>query len=195
MDRVLVFRLGQKVFDFLLDGSPRFTRDGERGATRYRRLGVSRVATVGRRQVDGEATVIAEALEAVAFPFLLSELAVCADAWVGPIDYGGVGQCGWVVALFCWCKGRGRLPVLTRGCGLLALALPITSVASQSVHLELLERLRVIQRQELVLDVLFKSSIELTIKSRIIPPCVGRMFVELNHVLVDMLIVIHLECA
>jgi len=39
---------------------------------------VSRVATVGRRQVNGEATVIAEALEAAAFPFLLSELAVCA---------------------------------------------------------------------------------------------------------------------
>src|SRR5882724_8786760 len=121
MDRVLVFQLGRKVFNLLLDGSPRFTHDGERGATRYRRLGVSRVVTVGRRQVDGEATVIAEALEAAAFPFLLSELAVCADAWVGPIDHGGVGRCGRVVSRFCWCNGRGRLPVPTRGCGLLAL--------------------------------------------------------------------------
>jgi len=57
MDHVLVFGLSRKVFDLLLDGSPRFTRDGECGTTRYRRLGVSRVATVGRRQVDGEATV------------------------------------------------------------------------------------------------------------------------------------------
>src|SRR5882724_11402958 len=65
MDHVLVFGLSRKVFDLLLDGSPRFTRDSERGATRYRRLVVSRVVTVGCRQVDGEATVIAEALEAV----------------------------------------------------------------------------------------------------------------------------------
>ena len=69
------------------------------------------------------------------------------------------------------------------------------SIASQSVNLELLEHLGVIQRQELVLDALSKSSIELTIKSHIIPPCVGRMFGELNRVLVDMLMVIHLECA
>jgi len=69
------------------------------------------------------------------------------------------------------------------------------SVTSQSVDLELLERLGAIQQQELVLDVLSKSWIELTIKSHIIPPCVGRMFGEPNHVLVDMLMVIHLECA
>jgi len=60
------------------------------------------------------------------------------------------------------------------------------SVTSQSVNLELLEHLGAIQRQELVLDALSKSLIELTIKSCIIPPCVGHMFGELNHVLVDM---------
>src|SRR5882724_1138722 len=88
----------------------------------------------------------------------------------------------------------GLLPVPTRGCGLLALEFPVTSVASQSVNLELLEHLGAIQPQELVLDVLSKSLIELTIKCCIIPPCVGHMFRELNHVLVDMLAVVHLEC-
>src|SRR5882724_6961109 len=88
-----------------------------------------------------------------------------------------------------------RLPVPTSGCGLLTLAFPVTSVTSQSVDLELLEHLGVIQRQELVLDALSQSAIELTIKSRIVPPCVGRVFGELNHVLVDMLMVVHLECA
>jgi len=42
-------------------------------------------------------------------------------------------------------------------CILLTLVFPVTSVASQSVDLELLEHLGVIQRQELVLDVLSKS--------------------------------------
>ena len=45
--------------------------------TRYRRLGVSRVVKVGGGQVDGKAPVVAEALEVVAFPFLLHELAIC----------------------------------------------------------------------------------------------------------------------
>ena len=87
---MLVFRLGRRALYFLLDGHLRFTHDGERGATRYRRFGVSRVATVGGRQVDGEAAVVAEALEAVVFPFLLGELAVCSDAWVGSTGRGGI---------------------------------------------------------------------------------------------------------
>src|SRR5882724_6711313 len=40
-----------------------------------------------------------------------------------------------------------------------------------------------------------KSSIELTIESRIIPASVGCMFGKLDHVLVDMLVVLHFECA
>ena len=59
--------------------------------TCYRRLGVSRVVTVGGRKVDGKATVVAEALEAVAFPLLLSELAVCSDAWIGLTGHRGIG--------------------------------------------------------------------------------------------------------
>ena len=89
MDRVLVFRFGQRALDFL-DGRFRFTRDGECGATCYRRLGVSRVATVGGGQVNGQATIVAEALEVAAFLFLLSELAICSNAWVGPTGRGGV---------------------------------------------------------------------------------------------------------
>ena len=88
---MLVFQLSQRALDFLLDGRFRFTRDGERGMTRYRRFGVSRVATVGGGQVDGEAAVVAEALEAAVFPFLLSELAVCSNAWVGSTGHRGIG--------------------------------------------------------------------------------------------------------
>jgi len=93
MDHVLVFQLGRRALDFLLNGHFRFTCDGECGATHYRRLGVLRVATVRGRQVDGKAAVVAEALEAAAFPFLflLSELAVCSNAWVGSTGCGGDG--------------------------------------------------------------------------------------------------------
>ena len=87
---MLVFHLSQGALDFLLDGCFRFTRDGERGVTRYRRLGVSRVMTVGGGQVDGKAAVVAEGLEAVSFPFLLSELAICSDAWVGSTGHRGI---------------------------------------------------------------------------------------------------------
>jgi len=60
-----------------------FASDSECGATRNRKFGVSRVAAVRGRQVDGEATVVAEAFEVATLPFLLSELAICSDAWVG----------------------------------------------------------------------------------------------------------------
>src|SRR5882724_9548499 len=54
---------------------------------------------------------------------------------------------------------------------------------------------RSVQRQELVFDALSKSPIELTIYSLIVPPRMGCMFGELNHVLVDMLVILHFECA
>ena len=85
---MLVFPLSWRALNFLLDGCFRFTHDSEHGATHYRRLGVLRVVTVGGGQVDGEATVVAETLETAAFPFLLSELAVCSDAWVGSTGRG-----------------------------------------------------------------------------------------------------------
>src|SRR5882724_4749548 len=162
MDHVLVFRLGWRALDFLLDGRLRFTRDGEGGATRYRRLGVSRVATVGGGQVDGQATIVAEALEAAAFPFLLSELAIRPNAWVGVTGCGCIRRCSRVAARFCWCGGRGSLPVLTRGCSLLALAFPVTSVALQGGDIELLERLGSVQQQDPVFDAACKVSVVLT---------------------------------
>ena len=91
MDCVLVFQLGQGSLTFLLDGRFRFTSDSECGVTCYRRFGVLRVAAVGSRQVDGEATVVAEAFEVVTLPFLLGDLAICSDAWVGLTGCGHVG--------------------------------------------------------------------------------------------------------
>jgi len=44
---------------------------------------VSSILTVGGRQVDGQATIIAEAFEAVVLPFLLGELAVFPISRVG----------------------------------------------------------------------------------------------------------------
>ena len=43
------------------------------------------------RRVNGDATVVAEALEAAAFPFLLHELAIRPNAWVGVTGCGYVG--------------------------------------------------------------------------------------------------------
>jgi len=70
------FQLSWGSLDNFLDGCLRFTCDGEGGMTHYSRFGVLGVGTVGGKQVDGEATVIAEAFEAAAFPFLFGELAI-----------------------------------------------------------------------------------------------------------------------
>jgi len=51
-----------------------------------RSLGVSGVSAVRDRQVDGEASVIAEAFEAAVF--LLGELAIHPDVQVGAIGNG-----------------------------------------------------------------------------------------------------------
>jgi len=51
----------------------------------------------------------------------------------------------------------------------LTLVFPVTSVTLQGGDLELLERLGSIQQQELILDALSESPIELTIESHIIP--------------------------
>ena len=142
---MLVFRLSRGSLNNILDGHFSFTSDGEGGMTCYRRFGVLRVATVGGRQVDGEATVIAEAFEVAVLPFLLGRLAICPNAQNGVTGHGGIGCCSNVVAQFSWCRGRGSLPVTTRGCGLLSLAFPVTSVALQGGDLELLEHLGSIQ--------------------------------------------------
>jgi len=90
MDRVLVSDSVEGLY-FLLDGRLRFTCDGECVATHYRRFGVLRVVTVRGRQVNGEAAVVTEALEAAAFLLFLGELAICSNAWVGPTNRRGIG--------------------------------------------------------------------------------------------------------
>ena len=50
-----------------------------------------RVATVRGGQVDGKAAVVAEALEAAAFPLFLGELAICPDSRVGATCCRGIG--------------------------------------------------------------------------------------------------------
>src|SRR5882724_9393938 len=163
MDRTLVSRLGWGSLDNLLNGRLHFTCNSAGSTTHRGRFWMPRVATVGGRRVNGDATVVAEALEVAAFPFLLCELAICPNAWVGAAGRGCIGRCGQVAAHFYWRSGRGSLPVPTRGCGLLTLAFPVTSVALQGGDLELLECLGSVQRQELVFDALSKSPIELTI--------------------------------
>ena len=82
------WELGQGSLNNLLNGHFRFTCDSEGGMTHYSRFWVSGVVTVGGRQVDGEATVIAEAFEVVMFPFFLGELTICSKAQVGATGHG-----------------------------------------------------------------------------------------------------------
>ena len=91
MDCVLVFQLGWGSLHELLNSRLWFTCDSEGSTTCRSRFGVSGVVTVGCRQVDGDATVIAEAFEAAALLFFLSELAICPNAWVGVTGHGCVG--------------------------------------------------------------------------------------------------------
>jgi len=108
-------------------------------------LGMLGVATVGGRQVNVQGTVIAESFEAVTFLFHFGELSVCPNTSICSSWLWCVSRCGQGVAQFCWCGGEGRLPSLTRGCGLLTLAFPAASVTFQGVGLELLEHVGVIQ--------------------------------------------------
>src|SRR5882724_5823643 len=103
MDHVLVFQLGRGSLDNLLNGCLRFTCNSEGSATHRGRFWMPRVATVGGRGVNGDATVVAEALEAAAFPFFLCELPICPNAWVGAAGRGCIGRCGQVTAQFYWC--------------------------------------------------------------------------------------------
>ena len=90
MDRMLVFRLGWGSLNDLPDSHLWFTCDGEGSATRHGMFGMSGVVKVGGRQVDSDAAVITQAFEAAALPFLLCELSICPDAWVGATGHGCV---------------------------------------------------------------------------------------------------------
>ena len=83
MDHTLVFQLSWGYLNNRIKGHLGFTHDGEGGVTCHRRFRVSGILKVGGRQVDGQATIIAEAFEAVVLPFLLGELAVFPISRVG----------------------------------------------------------------------------------------------------------------
>ena len=94
---MLVFQLGWGYLNNLLDGHLRFTHDGEGGMTSCRGFMVSGIPTVRGRQVDGQATIVAEAF-VVALPFLLGELAICPNPRVGVTCHRCIRRCSWVVA-------------------------------------------------------------------------------------------------
>jgi len=88
VDHIFVFQLSQWSLDYLLDGHLRFTCDGEGSATSCRRFGVLRVVRVGGRQVNGQATVIADAFELAMLPFFLGELTIHPNSKVGVTGFG-----------------------------------------------------------------------------------------------------------
>src|SRR5882724_6017381 len=82
MDGVLVFRLSWGSLNNLLYGCLWFTCNSEGSTTHGGGFGMSRVATVRGRQVDGDAAIVTEGLEVAALLFLLGELAIHPNAWV-----------------------------------------------------------------------------------------------------------------
>jgi len=88
VDHILVFQLSRWSLDYFLNGHLGLTCDGEGSMTSCRRFGVLRVVTVGGRQVDGQATVIAEAFESAMLPFFLGELTIHPDSRVGATGFG-----------------------------------------------------------------------------------------------------------
>src|SRR5467141_3670658 len=154
-----------------------------------------RIVAVWGRHIDGEGTIVTESLDASPFAFHFGELAIGPELATS-VAFGrlqSVGCSPGGTRCFGGSGGKGRLPILTGGSALLALVFPVMGVAPQGISFKLLECCRVFQRHELILDALSKSSIELTIESRIIPTCVCCMFGKLNHVFVHMLVVLHFE--
>src|SRR5882724_5185258 len=105
MDHMLVFQLSQWSLNYLLNGHLGFTNDGEGGVTSGRRFRVSSNVTVGGRQVNGQATVIAEAFEAATLLFCFGELPISPNPRVGVTCFWCIRRCNWVVAQFCWWRG------------------------------------------------------------------------------------------
>jgi len=90
MDHTLVFQLSWGYLNNPIKGHLGFTHDGEGGVTCHRRFRVSGILKVGGRQVDGQATIVAEAFESVVLLFLLGELAVHTNSGVGVTCHRGI---------------------------------------------------------------------------------------------------------
>src|SRR5882672_7487594 len=197
MDRMLVSRDHWGLLDYLLDGCIGLASDGEGGPTSSGGLGMPRIAAVWGCHIDRDSTIVTESFDSSPFAFHFGKLAIGPEL-VTSGAFGrlrGVGRSHGGTRRFGGSGGKGRLPILTGGSALLALAFPVTGVAPQGVGFELLECCRAFQQHELILDMLSKSTIELTIEGCIIPTRVCCMFGKLNHVLVHMLVILHFECA
>ena len=73
------------------------------------------------------------------------------------------------------------------------LSLPVAVVALLSINLELLECSGAIEIEELVLDPFSKPPIEFTIECNIVPTSVSGVLQELNHILIDVMILLHFK--
>jgi len=73
------------------------------------------------------------------------------------------------------------------------LPFPIPVVTFQGVDLELFKHSGLFQIEELVLDSFRETSIEFPIQCNVIPPSVGGMLREFNHILIDMMVFLHFK--
>ena len=102
-------------------GSPVMAKMARRG------LGMPRIATVQGGHIDGEGTIVAESLSMSLFAFHFCELAI-SPKLATHYTFGrfwGVGHSSSGTGCFGRSGGKGRLPILTSGCTLLALMFPV----------------------------------------------------------------------
>ena len=73
------------------------------------------------------------------------------------------------------------------------LPFPVSVVALQRVNFELFQCWGAIEIEQLIFDSFRQSSIELSIQGDIVPTCKGGMLSKLDHELIDMMVLLHLE--
>ena len=73
------------------------------------------------------------------------------------------------------------------------LSFPVAVVALESIDLELLKCSRAIEIEELVLDPFSKPLIEFTVERNIVPTSVSSVLQELNHILINVMILRHFK--
>ena len=70
---------------------------------------------------------------------------------------------------------------------------PVSVVALQHINFELFQCRWVVEIEQLIFDSLSQSSIELAIQCDVVPTCKGGMLSKLDHELIDMMVLLHLE--
>ena len=73
------------------------------------------------------------------------------------------------------------------------LPFPVSVVALQCIDFELFQRWWAVEIEQLIFDSFCQSSIELSIQGDVVPPCKGGVLSELDHELIDMMILLHFE--